>query len=169
MFHLIFESIIFFVVYAFMLIIAFFFLVLCGIYAKNLGHRVYWRRHAQHVTGTLLNIVGIDGQRISFYRYTVPSAAVFEAGSILSAASCEDRELGRQTALLVFPDNPQLVCEDNALFDGVFIDGAFHLFALTAVISTSMREGRLTLLTWAMAGAAVAYIGVRFRQGMSSQ
>jgi len=169
MFHLIFESIIFLVVYAFLLIIAFFFLVRCGIYAKNLGRRLHWRRHAQHVTGTLLNIVGIDGQHVSLYRYTVPSVATFEAGSILSAASWEDRELGRQTALLVFPDSPQLVCEENDLFDGVFIDGAFHLFVLTAVISTSMQEGRLTVLTWAMAGAAVAYIGVRFCKGLSSQ
>ncbi len=135
---------------------------LCGEYASSLGRRLHYHRRAQQVTGTLLNVVRVNGELVSLYRYTLPTGAVLEAASFIPAASCEGGELYSQTTLLVFPDIPQVVCEKGRLFTGV-LGGAVPLAMLCILIYQATTEGRFTFWTWLVIAAAVFVMGARYR------
>jgi hypothetical protein len=159
------KCIVLFVGFAMLTIVALVVSFCCGNYALNLGQRLYWYRRAQRVTGTLLNVVKIEGELVSFYRYTLPTGAAFEARSFVPATSCEDGALYSQTTLLVFPDIPEVVCEESDVFAGVF-SFAIPLFMLYILICQTTSEGRFTLWTWVATGAVIAYIGTRFCKGL---
>src|SRR5689334_1008095 len=89
-----------------------------GIGGLILGNSLYWRLHAERVTGTIIGVIARNGMYTPVYRYTAPDGETHEAKSDTSSGWARGKATGRTVPLLISAHNPTAARERNSyLFD----------------------------------------------------
>jgi hypothetical protein len=134
-------------------------LVFLAIGGLLLGNSLYWRLHAQRVTGTVVGVLPNGKVYVTVYRYTGPDGRSHEAKSDSGSSWGKGKETGRVVRLMIAPHNPELACEaDSHVFDliGIVILAPGVLLAYIALTAFPV-----TWMTWIMAVVLILHLGER--------
>ena len=131
-----------------------------------LGASVYWRIHAQRVSGTIIGVIQNGKMYTPVYRYALAGGQTYEAKSDISSASPAGYTTGRAVPLLVSPDNPSQAHAANHLLDAI---GLMLVASGLWLGYTALTAYPVTAMTWIMAAVMLVYLAERghwfFRSG----
>jgi hypothetical protein len=124
-----------------------------------LGDAFYWRVHAIRTSATIIGVLAKDGVYTPVYRYAAPGGQSQLARLDTGSNSVRGKATGRTVSLMISAHNPTEARDANSyLFEilGVvfFVPGIFLGY-------TALTACPVTLMTWIMAAAMLAYLGER--------
>jgi hypothetical protein len=124
-----------------------------------LGDAFYHRVHAIRASATIIGVLAKNGMYTPVYRYAVQGGQSHLARSDTGSNSVRGKETGRTVSLMISAHNPTEARDANSyLFEilGVvfFVPGIFLGY-------TALTAYPVTLMTWIMAAAMLAYLGER--------
>jgi hypothetical protein len=124
-----------------------------------LGDAFYWRVHALRASGTIIGVLAKDGVYTPVYRYALPGGQPHLARSDTGSNSVRGKETSRTVSLMISAHNPTEARDaDSYLFEILGI----VFFAPGIVLGyTALTAYPVTLMTWIMAAAMLAYLGER--------
>jgi Protein of unknown function (DUF3592) len=124
-----------------------------------LGNEFYWRVHALRTSGTIIGVLAKDGVYTPVYRYALQGGQTLLAKSDVGSNSVRGKETGRIVPLMISAHNPSEAREAN----GYFFDIIGVIFFLPGVWLgyTALTAFPVTLMSWIMAVAMLAYLGER--------